>query len=180
VGRLVAYTLLIITLVAAGGVWYVWNHYEPVGGPGNGAIPGDGDVSQPPGGGDGGVPGDGSHPPGGSDPGPEPGWAVAGESAELLSYVVYGAPFTVGLEVTTDRCWVRVVADGQVVLERTLSPGTTGEWTARGELSLVLGRPQLVDLTLNGHDLGRAGTVDAPRTIRFRAGTPAGGDSGTG
>jgi len=189
--RYVLYIVIVAALVAAAGVWYAWSQSsEPATGPdgqlppgsGDGGAPGGGGETAPPGGGDPGDPGPGGGNPPGSPGGaePGPGWRLAEESASVVTYVVYGAPFTVGLEVTGDRCWVRVTVDGKVVLERTLDPGTTGEWTAQRELVILLGRPHLVRLTVDGQDVGRAGTVDSPRTARFEAGAPGGSGSNDG
>lgn len=60
--------------------------------------------------------------------------------------------------------WVRVVADGQVVLEETLDAGESREVEARGEVELRLGNAGGVRLILNGRPIdpvgGRGEVVD--------------------
>jgi len=198
-GRFWVSVLVLTVLVGAVGFWYLWA--EPAG-PAEGddetgALPGVGEAPAEPGaGGDGAgsaepdAGGDddaGSAEPeaGGEDAdtagsGTVPGqmrWALVSESADEARYVVYGAPFTLGLEVL-DRCWVRVTVDGQVVLEKTLEAGSTGRWSAGKELTVRLGRPHLVRVSLEGEDLGPAGTRDAPRTLVFKAGEAPGAAPG--
>ncbi len=179
-GRLAVSVLVILVLVATAGVWYVWSHAQaPASGGTDGttAEPGEGAGTQPggsteePTGGDSGQPG--------ADGAPV-GWALLGESDRLTRYVVYGAPFVVGLEVVSEKCWVQVMADGQTVFEQTMEAGAKGEWTARSEMSIVFGRPQLVRVSLNGQVVGLAGTKDQPRTLRFEASGSTGGGGGTG
>ena len=54
--------------------------------------------------------------------------------------------------------WTRVTADGRVAFEGTPGPNQRRTFTAKRSLSLVLGYPAGVSLTVNGHDLGVADT----------------------
>lgn len=175
--------ILVLSLVAGAGVWYALGSGVSDPGPGapvagGGGQPGTGDGGQP-GTGDGGQPGtgDGGQNGAGDDgtPPPVPGeiWRRASESASRVSYVVYGAPFEVGLKVN-DRCWIKVVADGQVVLEENLEGGSLGRWSAREKLTVIVGRAGVVEVTLEGNALGTAGTADDVRTLTFESGSPPG------
>ncbi|HCJ09607.1 MAG TPA: hypothetical protein DHW14_00375 [Clostridiales bacterium] len=174
-GRFWVSVLVLTVLVGAVGLWYLWA--EPAGPAGGddetGALPGVGQApAEPDAGGD--ALGSAEPDTGGADTAPgQMRWALVSESAEEACYVVYGAPFTLGLEVL-DRCWIRVAVDGQVVLEKTLEAGSSGGWSARKELTVRLGRPHLVRVSLEGEDLGPAGTRDAPRTLVFKAGEAPG------
>ena len=83
----------------------------------------------------------------------------------------------------TQRAWVRVIVDGQVVDEGTLESGTTKEYQAQQSISIRTGNGGGVSLTLNGEDLGPMGNVgqvvertwvvDQGGVTEQAAGTPA-------
>jgi len=200
VSRVLVYALAVLVVVTGAGLWYVWSQGDaPTAGEGPGGSPAPGGDQVPGAGspaGDGASPGEdgspgggageggpgGETPDGGSGPGeetpseePSADWAIVSESAVEVSYVVYGAPFTVAIE-TTERCWVKVSVDGRAVLEETLEAGETGWWTADEEVFLRLGRPQVVTVSLDGEVLGPGGVEDAPRNLVFRAGPTPGGE----
>lgn len=73
---------------------------------------------------------------------------------------------------------MEVFADGQLVFSRSAEPGEVITWEARQVITVRFGRPEVVDLTLNGVELGRAGTgvitrVFTAETVR-RPRPPAG------
>ncbi len=77
-----------------------------------------------------------------------------------------------------ERSWMEVFADGQLVFSRSAEPGEVITWEARQVITVRFGRPEVVDLTLNGVELGRAGTgvitrVFTAETVR-RPRPPAG------
>jgi hypothetical protein len=58
--------------------------------------------------------------------------------------------------------WTRVTADGRLAFEGTPGPGQRRTFTARRSLTLVLGYPAGVRLTVNGRNLGvadRSGSI---------------------
>lgn len=191
-GRLLVYALVIVLLVIAAGVYYTWSHAQSA----TGGETGDGQGGSSPvaGGATSGGSGDGSGggagdvsgtSPGepdssGSSGASEPHWAVVSESDALVGHVVYGAPFTVRFEVVAETCWIRIRADGETVLEKTLDAGAKVEWTAKSSLTVVLGRPQLVKVGVDGQPLGLAGSKDEPRTLTFEAASPPSGGEGAG
>jgi len=59
----------------------------------------------------------------------------------------------------TQRAWVRVTVDGEVVQEGTLEPGAVKEYQAEQAISIRTGNGGGVSLTLNGEDLGPMGDV---------------------
>jgi cytoskeletal protein RodZ len=59
----------------------------------------------------------------------------------------------------TQRAWVRVTVDGEVVQEGTLEAGTIKEYQAEQSISIRTGNGGGVSLTLNGEDLGPMGDV---------------------
>ncbi|NPV71312.1 MAG: DUF4115 domain-containing protein [Firmicutes bacterium] len=59
-------------------------------------------------------------------------------------------------EVRGGQCWVRVEADGKLLQESMLEPGTY-TWQARQQLYIRVGAPATMRLRLNGLDLGPAG-----------------------
>ena len=59
----------------------------------------------------------------------------------------------------TQRAWVRVTVDGEVVQEGTLESGAVKEYRAEESISIRTGNGGGVSLTLNGEDLGPMGDV---------------------
>ena len=59
----------------------------------------------------------------------------------------------------TQRAWVRVTMDGEVVQEGTLESGAVKEYQAAQSISIRTGNGGGVSLTLNGEDLGPMGDV---------------------
>ena len=59
----------------------------------------------------------------------------------------------------TQRAWVRVTVDGEVVQEGTLESGAVQEYQAEQSISIRTGNGGGVSLTLNGEDLGPMGDV---------------------
>lgn len=196
-GRTLLVIAMAVVLVTGAGVWYVWDSAVPSvgdsppvsdgGGDGSGSgggqpldPTGDDEPSGDGGSGDGGGPGTGGSGSDGDGTPPLPGideWRLASESDGRVAYVVYGAPFEVGLKVN-DRCWVRVIADGQTILEEILEAGSLGRWSARQRLTVIVGRASMVEVSLEGTSLGPAGPADDARTLTFEAGDPAGGGTG--
>ncbi len=201
--RMLVSAALILVIVVAAALWYSWSHAGPAAGgdtgSGNGGSPPVGGGTVPGGSGTGsngsgssGGPSDhdgneGTAPGTGSGDGtgdsgttPAAHWALVSQSAGQAAYVVYGAPFTVSIQVMSEKCWIQVTSDGQVVFEKTLDAGVTGQWTAQKSLEVRFGRPQLVNVGVDGETLGPAGQKDEPRTLEFEAGSPPGGGTGTG
>lgn len=56
-----------------------------------------------------------------------------------------------------ERCWVRVIADGHRVFERTMLPGEAETWNADREIRIKLGNAGGADLTHNGIRMGPLG-----------------------
>jgi transcriptional regulator with XRE-family HTH domain len=59
----------------------------------------------------------------------------------------------------TQRAWVRVTVDGEVVQEGTLESGAVKDYQAEQSISIRTGNGGGVSLTLNGEDLGPMGDV---------------------
>jgi cytoskeletal protein RodZ len=57
------------------------------------------------------------------------------------------------------RAWMRVTADGLVVLEGTLEPGQAQSWEANNSLKVLTGNAGGIDLILNGAEMGKMGGV---------------------
>lgn len=90
----------------------------------------------------------------GSPPGEVPdAEAAAALEHELLDLLV----------VATERCWIRVKADGVAVSDLTLDAGERRSWRADGFFELDAGAGDAVRLYLNGEDLGTAGA--GPRVV---------------
>ena len=57
----------------------------------------------------------------------------------------------------TERCWVRVIADGHRVFERTMLPGEMRTWNAKQDIQIRLGNAGGIDITYNGVHMGSPG-----------------------
>ncbi|MCR4402145.1 MAG: helix-turn-helix domain-containing protein [Firmicutes bacterium] len=57
----------------------------------------------------------------------------------------------------TERCWVRVVADGKVVFERSMLAGERATWQAAESLRIKVGNASGIDVTYNGVHIGALG-----------------------
>lgn len=63
---------------------------------------------------------------------------------------------TLGLRATAPS-WIRVVLDGEIAFQGTLSPGDELSWTAGREIALRTGNAGGLIATLNGQELGTMG-----------------------
>lgn len=59
------------------------------------------------------------------------------------------APVQVAVRIT-ERCWVRVTADGKLVYQGELEAGTESSWTAQQRLTVRIGNPPGVQVVWNG------------------------------
>ena len=71
-----------------------------------------------------------------------------------------------------DRSWMEVWADGRRIFSRTAQAGEVLTWTAQQTLTVRFGRPEVVDLELNGQPLGVAGTGVITRTFSAQTSGP--------
>jgi cytoskeletal protein RodZ len=79
----------------------------------------------------------------------------------------------VNLEIDTvhGECWIDVTSDGASVFSGTIPMGETRTFKATDKMTVVLGLPKSVELTVNGRDLGVPGdenpiTIQLPGDIR--------------
>ena len=82
-----------------------------------------------------------------------------------VTYVAY-APQLILKLTWQGRCWVRVLADGERVMERTLEPPEVRVFTARSELLLRVGNPAVLHLEICGVDIGPVSTGGVPMNVR--------------
>ncbi len=106
------------------------------------------------------------------EPTPEP--VVEVEMVENGQEIIYLVSVTdgeiPGLELVvsvTQRCWVEIRADREVVLSGTLEPGENHVFTAVDEIYVRAGNPAGLDLTVNEHHVGYPSPV-GPKTIYVR------------
>ena len=86
-----------------------------------------------------------------ASPSPSPP-TVAGERAEPRPRAVI-----LEVRVTERASWIQVVRDGEVLLKKTLEPGTERTFRDRRRLDLVVGDAGAVRVTLNGKRIGPLG-----------------------
>jgi cytoskeletal protein RodZ len=71
----------------------------------------------------------------------------------------------------TQDCWVEFTKpDGQYLLQLTVPSGSTRTWRFQHAVSMQIGNPGGIMLTVNGKDLGRPGSVGQPVTLNFGPG----------
>ena len=78
----------------------------------------------------------------------------AGPATQEGSAVAEGHELSVSI---TERCWVRVVADGKVVFERSMLAGEQATWRARESIRIKVGNASGIDVTHNGVHIGVLG-----------------------
>ncbi|MEW6447309.1 MAG: RodZ domain-containing protein [Bacillota bacterium] len=84
----------------------------------------------------------------------------------------------VKLNVTSDRCWMRVIADGTVAFEGELRAGEERSFQAQNAIKLRLGNAGVVEVSCNGQSFGYLGGVGQVVTKEFSA--QQGQDTGGG
>ncbi|HEX4835349.1 MAG TPA: RodZ domain-containing protein [bacterium] len=84
--------------------------------------------------------------------------------------VVFPGPLDV-VVVANDRTWVRAIADGVTVYDGFVSPGERQAWGAQHQVVIRVGNAGAIDLTVNGHALGRFGNSSGIVERTFTAGT---------
>jgi len=113
----------------------------------------------------------GAAPAGQAEAAPEP--AVIPVSADP------DAPVKVDLRARGE-VWVRAVSRGETQFEGTLQSGDTRTFTSSEPITVKIGRPAAVELTLNGQPAGPLGSAEGPVTVEvtrdsFRVLKPAAG-----
>ena len=77
---------------------------------------------------------------------------------------------TIRLTAVQD-CWVQFAKpNGHVLLQAYVLSGNTRTWRFRHAVSMQIGNPGGIVLTVNGKDLGRPGTYGQPITLNFGPG----------
>jgi len=75
----------------------------------------------------------------------------------------------------TEACWVQLTtASGVQIYQGTVNPGSSMSWTEKQPVSLVLGNPAGVSLTVNGKNPIQAGQTN-PVTLSLGPGQPVAG-----
>jgi cytoskeletal protein RodZ len=79
---------------------------------------------------------------------------VIEDSRQKTVYIIDDDLIEVALNVTDNRCWISVIKDGTVDFEGTLSAGETKTWRAENKIDIRIGNPVVINLVINGKDLG--------------------------
>jgi hypothetical protein len=70
-----------------------------------------------------------------------------------------------------EDCWVQLTtASGRTIFSGIVNAGTDERWTEHQAVSLVLGNPGGIALTVNGKNLGSPGQSGQPVTLSFGPG----------
>lgn len=89
-----------------------------------------------------------------------------------VTFTVDGSPIELTLktgESDDSYCWLRVVADGELLFEKTMSPGQEETVTADSEIVIRAGKPWVLSLVVNGEDQGLAGEFGPVKDITITA-----------
>ena len=85
-------------------------------------------------------------------------------------------PLELGV-VARHASWISVKADGDLIAQQQLSPGSKETWTAKRRLEVVIGNPAQVDVFLNGHAISPLAMAHDGRLLITHKGIAALGDS---
>lgn len=102
-------------------------------------------------------------------PPPEPPQVSVQAEGTRILYTVSADRIEVTL-AASGRCWLRVVADGRLAYEGTVSAGESLRFEAGTDLRIRAGNPAALKVNVNGRDMGTPSDV-GPRDLLFR---PAG------
>lgn len=92
---------------------------------------------------------------------------LVSSSGSTVVYAVYGARSITAEARTTARVWISATPDAGPASEGTLPAGASATWQAARTLSLDVGNPPGLLLTVDGSALGRL-PYDRPVTLTFR------------
>jgi transcriptional regulator with XRE-family HTH domain len=110
----------------------------------------------------------------GSEPVEPPAPVVTREdpTAEKSVWSVDRTPVELVLKLASESdayCWVSVTIDGEFAFERTLSPEEIVELSADSEITIRAGKPWVMNLLVNGQDMGPAGEFGPVKDLVFRS-----------
>ena len=137
-----AVVLLLISLMVLGGLYMLWRDRVPAVVPPDTHIPPAQSTASEP----------NAPTPEPPEPLPEPAPALAlvSESGERRVYQVAPWPMELTIVVERESCWFRVSAGGVQLASTTLQAGRSATFTSESEITLRLGNPGAVTLTING------------------------------
>ncbi len=135
--------LLLVGLMALGGLYMMWRDRDPGPKPPLAEDPPALDPNPQP------------DPPEPAEPEPpeppaEPKLTLVSESGERRVYQVEPWPLELIIYIERESCWFRVTAESEQLASTTLSAGNSASFTSESELTLRLGNPRVVTLTVNG------------------------------
>lgn len=86
--------------------------------------------------------------------------STTSESSPTVSDVVAAGGVELIVDAVNDDCWVDITIDGVTIFSDTLAQGTVETFTSDQEMTVVLGLPKAVELTVNGEAVGSPGGHD--------------------
>jgi len=72
-------------------------------------------------------------------------------------YMVKAPQIALDIKVVSNRCWIKVIVDGENFYEGTLTEGETKIISGKNKIWMRVGNPLVVDMTVNGKHLGVPG-----------------------
>lgn len=72
-------------------------------------------------------------------------------------YMVKVLQIALDIKVVSNRCWIKVIVDGENFYEGTLTEGETKTISGKNKIWMRVGNPLVVDMTVNGKHLGVPG-----------------------
>ena len=79
---------------------------------------------------------------------------VVEDSSQNTIYVIDDEYIEVTMNNITGRCWILVHKDGKWDFEGILNSGDSKTWEAKDNVNIRIGNPAVVNLVVNGKDLG--------------------------
>lgn len=89
------------------------------------------------------------------------------DTPDEIIYQVDSPPH-VEITVTDDRCWIAIRTDDSGEVSETLAAGTNRIFIADSQIWFRAGNPSVLDLTINGVHIGKAGKSGQPRNITVK------------
>ena len=94
--------------------------------------------------------------------------SVTVDGSDLLQPVVQEPPREMELRLkATKDVWVKVVVDGVTVFQNVIKKGGEEFWLGNSGFTMRVGRPDAVNLTLDGNPITISGKTSKPKTIEI-------------
>jgi len=91
------------------------------------------------------------------------------DTSQNTIYAIDAEYIEVTMSNVTDRCWIQVLKDGEWEFEGILNSGDSKTWKANDSINIRIGNPAVINLVVNGEDLGKPGGIARDFIFKRRA-----------